>query len=447
MRLALCSLTGAVGLASAQPAMAAPDTVKAKDAVAIRLAAPRDPILQRQIGQLVMVGFHGRRVRDREVQLLLADVRSGRAGGVIVMDRNITRRTKDVGALTRAFRKAAITGGQPTVLLGVDQEGGFVQRIRARGRSRYYPSAWRVARDGRRTFAERTYIRMANQLAELGFNLNFGPVVDLRVNPRNPIIARKNRSYGRDPVLVTGYARTFVDTHRSRGILTSLKHFPGHGSAKRDSHLGFVDISRVWSDEELQPYAKMFASGHADTVMVGHLFHEGFSDNDTRRPATLAKQAVTGLLREELGYKGVVITDDLAMGAIRRNFSLEQAVTGAVVAGNDIILITSERFRTRGLAKRIGDIIYEGVLKREIPRARIAESYARVIALKAKLDRLQASATRAPPKFPPPPVPTRRPPLAKTAEQTGSDAIIRERATPTRAVMNAPPIGLRGSVE
>ncbi|MEO1695423.1 MAG: glycoside hydrolase family 3 N-terminal domain-containing protein, partial [Pseudomonadota bacterium] len=332
-------------------------------------------------------GFHGRTQRDRDVRDMLRDVRAGLTGGVIVMDRNV-RRTAALKPLTRAMTAAADAGGHPPLFIAVDQEGGAVQRIRAVGRYRRYPSAWRLARTGATDRAEQVYATLSAQLARLGFNLNFGPVVDLRTNPRNPIIARRNRSYGEDPDVVSAFARIFVDAHHRNGVLTALKHFPGHGSSRRDSHHGFVDITPGWVDAELRPYADLLRTGHADMVMIGHLYHRMLADAGARRPATLSRKAVTELLRGELGFQGVIITDDLAMGAIRRNFSLKDAIEGAVTAGNDILLATSEGHVTRGLAARMVDIVTEGVLAGRIPRTRIDESHGRILALKTRMGSL-----------------------------------------------------------
>jgi len=344
------------------------------------------------IGQMIMVGFQGRRLSDAPVQALLGDIRSGHVGGVIFMPRNI-KALREVRRMIAAFRDAA-PAGRP-LLVGVDQEGGAVQRIPALGdRRRRFPSHWRIAQHGSPPRAHQIYARLARQIGDMGFNLNFGPVVDLRINPRNPVIARMNRSFGRDPLKVSQYAKIFVNTHRDAGVMTALKHFPGHGSSLADSHSGFVNITRPWRDVELVPYARLIASGHADMVMVGHLYHAALAPTE-RYPATLSKRAIDGVLRTELGFDGVVVTDDLAMGAIRRSYEQAEAIAQAVHAGNDIILITGSRNRATPLHVQVRHAIVAAIADKRVTRARIAKSGERIMRLKARLQNYQRQAAQA----------------------------------------------------
>ena len=143
------------------------------------------------------------------------------------------------------------------------------------------------------------------------------------------MIAKFGRAFGTDAETVTAYDGAFIAAHHEAGLVTALKHFPGHGSSTADSHEGFVDITGTWSDQELDPYRALFADGYADLVMVGHLYHADYADAGTQTPASLSPQWITGVLRDDLGFKGVVISDDLEMGAIREHFSLQETVTMA----------------------------------------------------------------------------------------------------------------------
>ncbi|MEO0673133.1 MAG: glycoside hydrolase family 3 N-terminal domain-containing protein, partial [Pseudomonadota bacterium] len=289
---------------------------------AAKSAEATGPTLTEMIGQMVMVGFLGATPGYEQVRALRADIKAGRVGSVILMDRNLARNTM-LKRLVSSLHAAA--EDRPKLLVGIDQEGGAVQRLRRGQGVARYPSAWLTARGGNLDRARQTYELIARDLKRRGINFNFGPVLDLRINQRNPIIARMNRSFGRNPENVGVFARIFVDAHRKYGVLTSAKHFPGHGSSLGDSHEGFVDITRTWKDKELEPYRLMRQTGHLDTVMVGHLFHRELTDGD-KLPATLSKVAIAKTLRERVGFEGVVITDDLSMGAIKRNYSADAAI-------------------------------------------------------------------------------------------------------------------------
>lgn len=301
----------------------------------------------------------------------------GRIGGVILMDRNI-RSPKQVRKLTAVF--AAAKPSQPP-LIAVDQEGGRVQRLSSRKGFRSYPAAKRIANSHGPLAAYFIYRRMAEELAEAGFNLNFGPVVDLNLNARNHVINGRGRSYGSDPAQVAAYAAAFVAAHRHAGVLTSLKHFPGHGSSPTDSHAKLVDITKSWSERELGPYRALAAQRAIDTVMVGHLYHPEFSAEGL--PATLAPNAVAWL-REDLAFDGVVITDDLGMGAVRKKHSLEEALMLAVNAGNDLLLMSNHAKGEDTAARAIG-AIRAAVEDGRIPASRIADAWRRVTALKETL--------------------------------------------------------------
>jgi beta-N-acetylhexosaminidase len=403
------------------------------------MRAPVDDVLRRAAGQLVLAGFFGRSVRDRNVQALRDEIRAGRIGGVILMDRNITN-ARQTRTLISALQDAAPPGSP--LLIGVDQEGGAVQRIDAPGRRRRFLSAWRLARAGDIARMRATYQTLSRQLADLGFNLNFGPVVDLRLNPRNPIIARMNRSFGDDPAMVADYARVFIDAHHGEGLATTLKHFPGHGSSWGDTHDGFVNITRPFRDIELAPYAKLMATGHADAIMMGHLAHAAFgtksATDDRPMPASLSPVAIQKVLREELGFQRVVITDDLAMGAIKRYFDFETTVRKALLAGNDVLLMTSGPRGMRNVGGAMHSAIVKAVAEGVIGRGEILQRAARVRALKTRIrewDRL-AGERRA----------RERARQVAEAARKAAEREAREAATPL-PVPSSALSGLKGSVE
>lgn len=339
------------------------------------LKLPAD--LDAMIGQMLVIGFNGTRTADASVRRTLTELEQERIGGVIIMDRNV-RSPRQVRELTAAF---LATAPSALPLIAIDQEGGAVQRLSSRKGFGRYPTARLLARRHQPADAYRVYWQMASELAAAGVNLNLGPVVDLDTNANNPIIGRRGRSFGADPERVTAFARAFIAAHHKAGVMTSLKHFPGHGSSRVDSHRRFVDLSHSWSEKELAPYEELSAEGRIDTVMVGHLYHPAFSDD--RQPATLAPRAIRWL-RDSLGFDGVVITDDLGMGAIRRHHSLEESLVQAVAAGNDVLLL-SQGGDTANFAARATAVIHDAVANGRIPLRRIKDSYRRILALKATL--------------------------------------------------------------
>ncbi len=229
---------------------------------------------------------------------------------------------------------------------------------------------------------------MANTLSELGINLNFAPVVDLNINPENPIIGRKERSFSDDPKVAASHARKFIKAHKQAGILACIKHFPGHGSSASDSHLGFVDITDTWSEIELLPYKQLIREDQVDCIMTAHVLNHNI---DTQYPATLSKVFVGGILRKEIGFGGVVISDDFHMGAIRNNYDLENSLTLAINAGVDILLLSYNETYKDELFINLVEIISGMVERGQVSEERINESYNRIRLLKNKLKREESN--------------------------------------------------------
>jgi beta-N-acetylhexosaminidase len=232
--------------------------------------------------------------------------------------------------------------------------------------------------------AQQRYGEMAGGISDLGFNLNLGPVVDLDFGPRNPVIGRLRRSYGANPCAVVRFAGAFIAAHRAQGILTALKHWPGHGSSLADPHVAVADVTGTWQDREQRPFAALIASGKADMIMTGHVHHRDWGEGDGR-PASLSPSAVKVALRQKLGFDGVVMTDDIQMASALDGRSLAEAIVLALAAGNDIVLIANildyqpdvARFGVRAIRQAVAD----GRLDLEA----LKRSYRRVVALKQRL--------------------------------------------------------------
>jgi beta-N-acetylhexosaminidase len=336
--------------------------------------------LRTMVGQMLMVGFLGTSTNGEWVGTVRAQLQNGALGGVFFLGRNVSSRAQ-VTALTRYFADA---GGAQPPFIAIDQEGGFVQRLNRSTGFTLIPSAMRMAERHGRAAAGDIYAVAARELAAAGFNVNFSPVVDLNINPRNPIIGSVRRSYGADPSDVADYAGILIDAHDRAGVLTALKHFPGHGSSTADSHEVLVDITNTWTRQELQPYQTLIDRGYQGMVMVGHLYN-GALDGGGRRPATFSSPVIDGVLRGTLNYDGVVITDDLEMGAIRTNYDLEATIINAIAAGNDILLFSQSDQARMDLPERVFAVVEAAIASGELDVDSIVQSYGRIVTLKARL--------------------------------------------------------------
>lgn len=338
--------------------------------------------LEQMAGQMIVVGFQGDDAGDASVEALTEKLRAGRLGGVMYLKTNV-KSLDAVRAMNAAFRAAA---PEALPFITLDQEGGSVERLTRDVGFTEIPNAATIAASNSVEGARRIYAGMADAIADLGFTVNFGPVADINRNDNNQVIARFGRAFGKDADIVTAYDEAFIEAHHQAGLITALKHFPGHGSSTADSHEGFVDITRSWDDSELDPYRALIADGYADFVMVGHLYHADYADADTQTPSSLSPQWITGVLRDDLGFKGVVISDDLEMGAIREHYSLEQTVTQAVRAGMDVLLFSNTANTRASLSDEILDILVATAGADPTFAERIEQSYQRIMALKARLD-------------------------------------------------------------
>jgi beta-N-acetylhexosaminidase len=335
--------------------------------------------LDHRIAGLMVVGFRGSTLADAPwVRTALAD--SG-LGGVILFDRdqltgggrNILSAAQ-VKRLTRSLRAAAPGRG---IIVSVDQEGGVVTRL---GSSHGFPAVASEATIGTATAsAARTWARtIATTLAANGFDLNFAPVVDLDVNPDSPAIGALDRSFSADPDVVVAKATIEIDAHRAAGVRTTLKHFPGIGSSTTNTDFGVADVTKTWTRTELEPFRRLIAAGEVDIVMAGHVVN---SQLDADHPASLSKAVVTDLLRGELGWDGIVVTDDLQATAITTAFGRDEAVLLALEAGNDLLLFANQQVYDPTLVTRVVKVVRAAVASGRIPESRIDVAYARVQAL------------------------------------------------------------------
>ena len=330
---------------------------------------------------MIVIGFDGKSAEDAGVKAMAGELAAGRLGGVMYLKKNVASLAA-VAKMNAEFR-AASPDLPPFITL--DQEGGAVERLTKDVGFAEIPNAATIAANNSPEAAETIYAEMAKGIAAQGFTVNFGPVADLNTNPNNQVIAKFGRAYSADPETVIAYDRAFIEGHHKAGLATALKHFPGHGSSTADSHEGFVDITKTWSEDELQPYRELIGEGVVDMVMVGHLYHADYADDDGQTPSSLSARWIDGVLRTDLGFDGVVISDDLEMGAIRDHFTLEQTVVEAVQAGMDILLFSNTGYQRPGLSKEVLAILMEHAETDPAFAKRIEQSYERIVALKRHL--------------------------------------------------------------
>ena len=257
---------------------------------------------------------------------------------MLLLRRNIVS-PEQLLQLTHAMRQAT----NPEVpIIAIDQEGGMVARLDATNGFSPWPSASEVAsQDLSDEELYDLYAARAREMAFVGINLNLGPVLDLNVNPRNPIIGALGRSYGHDPEAVARYAAAFIRAHRTAGVLTCAKHYPGHGSSTTDSHVQRTEINLSWTSAELLPFRMMIERGDMDSLMTAHVIHRRFSD-DGNTPVSISRTAID-LARSELGFDGPILTDDMQMMSITTALPEDDAAIAAVRAGNTFLVYANHR--------------------------------------------------------------------------------------------------------
>ncbi len=326
--------------------------------------------LHTEIAQMLVVGFQSTELT--EDNHIVRDIRDLHIGGVILFDRNIESPVQ-LKRLTGELKAL-----DSTLIVSIDQEGGYVDRLK---KSKGFPSNISAARLGRSDNSETTRrdaSTMAHTLQEAGINVDFAPCVDLNINPKNPVIGAVERSYSADPKVVVKHAGIVLEELRKQNIVGCIKHFPGHGSSTKDTHVSSVDVTATWREEELEPYIALV--NKAPMVMTSHIFNANL---DPEYPATMSHKILTGILRNKIGFRGVIITDDLAMGAMVDNYSFEEILINAVNAGADMLCLSNNGGTyDPEIVPRAIEIIAKAVEDGRIPRSRIDDAYRRIQKLK-----------------------------------------------------------------
>ncbi|GGC00069.1 beta-N-acetylhexosaminidase [Pseudoduganella buxea] len=326
--------------------------------------------VQNEIGQLFMVGFDGLEP-DAAITRL---IRERRVGGVILFRRNV-HTPAQVAALCRRLQELNAQVSDEPLLIALDQEGGMVMRIEQGVTPIPAPMAFQAAGD--EGDCERLQFVNADEMRRIGINMLLGPVLDVNNNPANPVIGV--RAFGEDADTVIRFGGAAVRGMQRAGVIVTAKHFPGHGDTAVDSHHAMAlvahDQARLQA-VELAPFRAAIAQG-VDAIMTAHVAFPAF-EPDASVPATLSRAVLTGLLRNDMGHDGVVISDCLEMGAIADGVGVPEGAVRTLLAGADIVLVSHTESRQHGAIDAVLAALEEGRLAPE----RIAEALARVRRLK-----------------------------------------------------------------
>lgn len=345
---------------------------------------PQEQALRRDIGEMLMIGFRGTSISHDDH--IVRDIKKYHIGGVVLFAYDApsgswTRNIDSPSQLKRLCRHLQRVSKEP-LFISIDQEGGYVNRLKEKNGFPHFASAKSMAAGG--PDSVHFYARLTAQtLHDMGINLNFAPCVDVDINPDCPVIGKIERSFSADPQRVSSCARIWIDEQNKEHVISCLKHFPGHGSSDKDSHAGLVDVSQTWKSLELEPYKLLINSGKVDMIMTTHVFN---TQLDSLWPATLSQKTLTGLLRDSLHFHGVIITDDLAMGAMVRQYGYADILMNAINAGADLLCLSNNGMGYNAdIVPVTVDLIFQMVKEGKISADRIHQSAHRIRVLKKKI--------------------------------------------------------------
>jgi beta-N-acetylhexosaminidase len=270
------------------------------------------------------------------------------------------------------------------LLIAVDAEGGRVMRLGPAAGWTATPSHQDLGQAGDLAQTELEARRIGGMLRDVGINWNLAPVVDVGYNAANPVIVGVGRAFSANPERVAAQARAYITGMHAAGVLTAIKHFPGHGGSVDDSHAGFVDVTdTARPDVELLPYRVLLADGLVDAVMTAHVYN---GHRDAWVPATLSRRTIDGVLRRDLGWHGVVVSDDMRMGAIEKHYGAGDAAVRALRAGVDLVLIADDRLPgDRSASAEVLEDIRRAVRRGRLSAHRAEEALSRTAALRSRL--------------------------------------------------------------
>lgn len=325
--------------------------------------------LDEKIGQMMFAGVSGTALQQETTSL----IQKAKVGGLILYGNNLETPQQTVTLMNDLM--AANSNNRLPLFLGTDQEGGKV--VRLPGALKNFPTNKKIGDINQSKFSFEIGQLLGEQLKAFGFNLDFAPVLDVNSNPNNPIIG--DRSFSNDPAIVSKLGIQTMKGLESEQVIPVVKHFPGHGDTSVDSHLELPKVTKSLNDLnqlELVPFKEAINNG-ADVVMVAHIL---LPKIDPQYPSSMSKEIITGMLRKQLGFDGVVMTDDMTMKAITNHYAIGQAAVDSIKAGSDIILIAHEYANITAAIEAVKTAVSNG----EITEERINESVQRIVKLKEK---------------------------------------------------------------
>ncbi|MCA1075627.1 beta-N-acetylhexosaminidase [Clostridium bowmanii] len=325
--------------------------------------------IEEKIGQMLLVGIEGYDLNENTKSL----VQKSKVGGVILFANNV-QESNQLLKLLNSLKGENLQNKIP-LFLSVDEEGGRVTRMPKEFEK--FPTNKAIGKINDETLSYNIGGAIGNEIGSFGFNMDFAPVLDVNSNPNNPVIG--NRSFGANVSVVSNLGSQTMKGIRSQNIIPVVKHFPGHGDTSVDSHMGLPsvnnDLKRLKSFE-LKPFAEAIKN-NADAVMIAHIL---LPKIDKENPSSMSKIIITDILRKDLNFKGVIITDDMTMGAITKNYNIYEAAVKSVKAGTDIVLVCHGYDNEMAVINALKN----SVLKGEISQKRIDESVYRILMLKGK---------------------------------------------------------------
>lgn len=359
--------SGATDSGPSSPPAASPlPTEEFSDPVADRIGGMT---LDDKIGQLVMIGLDGEKVGDFTRNM----IQKQHVGGIILYSDNISTAKQTVELLNEL--KATNASNSVPLWLGVDQEGGRVSRFPAEIAK--FPSAAKLGARNDTAYTRRIGEALGASLQAFGFNMDFAPVLDINSNPDNPVIG--DRSFGANADTVIRHGLEMMNGIRSHDVAAVIKHFPGHGDTSVDSHYTLPVVEKSMKELEsleLRPFAEAIAH-EADVIMMAHLLIPAL---DEKLPASISESIISGLLRDRMGYEGVVVTDDMTMGGLLEGHNIGDAAVQAILAGVDLLLVGHKQ----ALQQEVLDALRANVEQGVITEARLDESLYRLLRLKQK---------------------------------------------------------------
>ena len=334
------------------------------------------------VGQLIIGGF-----RDSIIQKkakIIEYIQKFNLAGVILYDEDVkiggsgTRNIKSPIQLQKLITDLKSLSNKKDLLISIDQEGGTVHRLKSIYGFPETPSWKHIGLLKNNLITKEFSDTITKTLTNVGININFAPVLDLDYGNKT-VIGNSQRAFCSEPNILIEHAKIFIEYHKKRNIISCGKHFPGQGSAFGDTHEGYTDISDSWTVKDLLPFDELIQSNKLDMIMVSHTFDKKL---DSKYPASLSEKIITNMLRNDLGFTGIVICDDPSMRAISDNYNLKETFELMLNAGVDLFCLGNNLIYDPDYIPKSINAICELIFDGKITKERIAESIDRINTIK-----------------------------------------------------------------